>query len=252
MMVISLTLCTIKRITSLSKPVLIIHIGIILTFIGGGISSYGFIATVNIYEGTMTDMVYRWDIEQDISLGVDIMVEKLYEEYYPVPVKVGVMKGQDKFGLFILKTGEGFDVESYHVKVDSIDMDATALKLRVFHNDDYIGSTDTSGNSELPEGFPFEFKLVAYMDPVIKKTWVDLKLIQGSEIITEGKTFVNSPLRWRGMNFYHTATNRDRAGNPYIGIQITKDPGIPYVYTGFCIIGFGGVFYLLRRIRGAG
>lgn len=250
MLVINLALCTIKRIKTLSIPVLIIHIGVILTFTGGVVSSFGFVATVNIYEGTLADKVYRWDIEQDVSIGAGIMVEKLHEEYYPVPVKVGVKKGQDKYGLFILKTGESFDLDGYSIKVDSIDLSGKALKINVFQGGDYIGSTDTARISGLPGGFPFEFKLVAYMDPVIKKSWVDLKLINGSEIVKEGKTAVNGPLSWNGMNIYHTATNRDRDGNPYIGLQVTRDPGIPYVYTGFCIIGFGGVFYLLRRMRG--
>jgi hypothetical protein len=249
-MVINLTLCTIKRIKVLSKSVLFIHIGVILTFIGGGISTYGFVATVNIYEGTVAEKVYRWDVEKDISLGVDLMVNQLHEEYYPVPVKVGVLKGQDKYGLYELKTGGSFNIENYHIRVDSIELPLQNLKLSIFEEGDHIGDANTMGNTELPADFPFEFKLVAYMSPVIKKTWVDLKLIKDSEIVAEGKTGVNSPLKWSGMNFYHTATNWDKSGNPFIGIQITKDPGIVYVYTGFVMVFLGCTYYLLRRMRG--
>jgi cytochrome c biogenesis protein ResB len=102
---------------------------------------------------------------------------------------------------------------------------------------------------ELPADFPFEFKLVAYMDPVIKKTWVDLVLSKKGEIVAEGRTEVNSPLEWRGLKFYHIATNRDPYRNPFVGIQITRDPGTPVVYTGFCIAGIGGTLYFFRRTR---
>ena len=250
LLLINLSLCTIHRIKTLPLPVLIIHIGVILAFIGGGISLSGFVATVNIYEGTLAEKVYNWDIEKDVSLGVDILVKKLHEEYYPVPVKVGVLESGEKKELYRLKTGESFNVEEYRIKVDSIDIYAQTLKLSVFNGDDYIGSADTLGENDLPAEFPFEFKLVAYMDPVIKRTWVDLVLLRGKEIIAEGSTEVNDPLHWNGMNFYHTATDRDKAGKPFIGIQITEDPGVEVVYTGFSVISIGAVFYIRRKMLG--
>jgi len=69
-------------------------------------------------------------------------------------------------------------------------------------------------------------------------------------VVAEGKTEINNPLKWNGLSFYHTATNRDEYGNIFVGLQITKDPGLPYVYTGFIIVACGGTFYLLRRMRG--
>lgn len=250
LMLINLSLCTVQRIRSLPWPVLVIHAGIILTFIGGGISSYGFVATVNIYEGGLADRAYRWDIERDISLGVDIMVKKLHEEYYPVPVKVGVLMDGVKKGLYQLRTGESFHLERYRVKVDSIDIASRSTTVSVFNGNEYIGSASTLGSDNFPAGFPYAFKLVAYADPVIKKTWVDLALLKDSEIVAEGKTEVNGPLHWNGLSFYHTATDRDESGNAFVGIQITRVPGIYVVYTGFCIISFGGIFYILRRLRG--
>ncbi len=250
LMVINLSLCTLKRLKRLSRSVLIIHIGVILTFIGGGISSYGYVATVNIYEGSSVDKVFRWDIEQEASLGVDIMVEKLHEEYYPVPVKVGVMKDGEKHELFLLNTGESFELDPYTVMVESIDIYKKTLKLSVYDKVLYLGSAETNGNSDLPYEFPFEFKLVAFIDPIIKKTSVDLKLLDGAGVVTEGFTKVNSPLNWEGLNFYHTATNADDNGNPYIGLQITRDPGLYYVYAGFSIISFGAFLYFIRKVRG--
>ena len=250
LIVINLSLCTLVRIKTLSKPVLIIHIGVIITFIGGGISSFGFVATVNIYEGSTVDKVYRWDIKKDVYPGMAITVKRLHEEYYPVPVKVGALSGDEKIGLFTLKTGESFSIEKYRIKVDAFNIASQNLNLSIFNGDNYIRHADTSGSIEMPADFPFAFKLVAYMTPKIKRTWVDLRLSSGSDIFAEGSTEVNNPFRWQGMNFHHTATNRDKYGNTYVGIQITKDPETPFVYLGFCIVGVGGGWYFIRRLRG--
>jgi hypothetical protein len=245
-----LSLCTLQRIKHLPIPVLLIHSGVILTFIGGWIGSYGFVATVNIYEGTFSDKVFRWDLKKDVSLGVDIIIEKLHEEYYPVLVKVGVLKDGEKSELIILETGEDFELDKYNVRVDSIDIYKKKLDLSVYGKGEYIGAADTYGRSDLPPDFPYEFKLVAYVDPVIKKTRVDMKLARDDQIVAEGSAEVNSPFKWEGLNFYHTATNTDKAGNPFIGLQITNDPGLPYVYTGFGIIAIGGFWYIIRRFSG--
>jgi hypothetical protein len=246
---LGLSLCTLQRIKTLSIPVIIIHIGVILTFIGGWIGLYGFVATVNIYEGNSADKVFRWDIEKDVSLGVDILVEKLHEEYYPVPVKVGVLKNGEKSELIILKTGEDFELDKYDVRVDSIDIYKKKLVLSVFDKGENIGSADTYGSSDLPPDFPYEFRLVAYVDPVLKKTRVDMKLLRNTQVVAEGSTEINSPFEWEGLNFYHTATNTDKMGNPYIGLQITKAPGTNVVYTGFGIISIGGVLHIFRLLH---
>ena len=62
---LNMILCTIQRIKTLAKSVIIMHLGILLTFAGVVISSFGYIATVNVYEGDKVDTVYRWDLEKD-------------------------------------------------------------------------------------------------------------------------------------------------------------------------------------------
>lgn len=247
---LGLSLCTLQRIKTLPVPVAIIHIGMVLIFIGGGIGLNGFVATVNIYEGTSVDKVFRWDLEQDVSIGVDIFIEKLNEEFYPVPVKVGVLKNGEKSDLIYLETGKVFDMDTYNIRVDSLELYKKKLNLSVFDNGEYVGSADTTGESDMPPDFPYEFRLVAFMDPVVKRTRVDLKLVRDAQVVAEGSTKINSPFKWEGLNFYHTATSADEKGNPYIGLQITKDPGLMYVYSGFSIVAFGAVYYLIRRVRG--
>jgi hypothetical protein len=248
LMCLNLLLCTLKRLKTLSMPVLILHGGVILTVIGSVISSFGFVATVNIYEGTSVNKAYRWDIKEDISLLMDLTVKKINIEYYPIPVRVGVLKGEKRAGLFELKTGESFNLEGYTVNADTLELPSENLRLSVFNQGHLIGAADTSGGRDLPADFPYRFVLVAFKNPHLKRMGVDLKLSRESEIIAEGSSEVNRPFKWQGLYFHHTSTGRDRYGIPFAGIQITKDPGRPYVFLGFSVMGIGAVLYLGRRI----
>ncbi|OGW37075.1 MAG: ResB-like family cytochrome C biogenesis protein [Nitrospirae bacterium RBG_13_39_12] len=248
---LNLLFCTLQRVKILPRSIFIMHIGIILTLMGGVVSTFGYVATVNIYEGTSVDKAYRWDIEKDIPLGMELALEKINMEYYPIPVKIGVLKGKEKVGLYILKTGESFNLEDYEVKVDALELSSESLKLSVFNQGHFIGTADTSGVSNLPPDFPYAFVLVAFKDPALKRMWVDLRFSKGSEIIAEGTSEVNSPFVWKGLRFHHVQIARDPYGMPYAGIQITNDPGRPYVFFGFSIIGIGSLLYFVGRVYGS-
>lgn len=245
---LNLIVCTVQRIKVLSRPVLIMHIGVILVLSGGMISSFGFVATANIYEGTTVNTVYRWDLKKDMPLGVDLTVKKINLEYYPVMVRIGVLKGEEKIGLFELKTGGNFQVAPYTIRADSLDF-PIMVRLSVFHADRLIGTADTEGGKDLPEDFPYDFKLVAYQDPHPKMGGLDLHISKDRQVLADGVSRVNSPLTWDNLSFHHVDTNVDKYGQRYAGIQITKDPGRPYVYSGFGVIGISSVMYLSRMLR---
>ncbi|MBI5739250.1 MAG: ResB-like family cytochrome C biogenesis protein [Nitrospirae bacterium] len=249
LLVVNLVLCTLRRIKTLAVPVVIMHAGVIVSFVGGGLGAFGYVATVNVYEGETVDTVYRWDMKKDVPLTMDMTVKRLHEEYYPVPVKVGVLRDGEKSGLYVLETGGSFDLENYRIRADAFDMRSQSLKLSVFSGNTLIGHADTAGVMELPADFPFGFRLVAYVDPVVKRTWVDLAFSRNGSIVSEGRTEVNSPLEWEGQKFFHTSTGRDPYRNPFVGLQITRDQGTPVVYLGFCMVALGGVLYLFGKVR---
>ncbi len=245
---LNLLLCTVQRINGLSKTVIILHLGTITVMAGAVISAFGYVATVNIYEGTSVDAAYRWDLKRAEPLGFNLMVKEIQIEYYPIPIRVGVRRGPEKVGLFELKTGESFKLNGYIVRADSMEFPSENLLLSVFAGDTVVGSTDTSGMKNLPQNFPYDFVLVAFKNPRLDQVRVDLRILQDSKTVAEGITEINSPLTWGKHGFFNTSVNIDRFGIRYAGIQITNDPGKPYVYTGFAIIGIGSLMYFLRKV----
>ena len=250
LLLINLSLCTIRRFKALRKATLLIHIGVIVTLAGGLISGLGYVATINIHEGSSVDTVFRWDIEQDIDLGFDLRIKEIKREFYPVPVQVGVLNDGEKDSLQTVKTGESFQWGKYKVLVDSLDLDQKTLLLKVYDsNGQLIGSYSTSEENDLPTGFPLTFQLVAYKDPVLKNVGAILTMYEGENVLAEGLTMVNAPFKWEGLRFHVTNVAVDEYGLPYIGIQIVKDPGVYFAYAGFIIICIGCLLHLQKSFK---
>lgn len=244
---LNLILCTFKRRKTISGPVFVMHGGVLLTLAGCIATSFGYVATINIYEGTSANRFYRWDKKEDVDLGFELLVKKINTEYYPIPVKVGVLRGQRKENLFVLKTGEDFEYNGYRIKVESLEPVTEHLKLSVYQRDTRIGTYITSGTSDLPPGFPYTFALVAFQNPRLKRLWVDLDINKHSTKMAGGTSEVNGPFKWDGLYFYHTQVARDPSGAPYAGIQIVRDPGRPVVFAGFAVMGLGSFLSFKRR-----
>lgn len=248
---LNLILCSLRRFKSISKPVLVLHSGVIVILLGCIFTSFGFVATVNLYEGTTIDHVYRWDRKADVPLGAGLALKKINWEYYPMPIKIGVLRGGNKEKLFELKTGESFYFNEYRVDVGQVTHTSENLKLSVLKNGNYIGTFNTlSGPADLPADFPYSFMLVAYKTPRLKRQWVDLVLRDTSGAVSEGTAEVNGPLQWRGLYIFNTQVDRDPNGVQYAGIQIVKDPGRLLVFSGMVISAVGVLLASFRRWYG--
>jgi len=244
---LNLLLCTARRLRTLPRPVLVLHLGTMVIIVGMVASSFGYVATVNIYEGSAVDAAYRWDREEDTPLGLQLGVREIHKDYYPVAVKVGVLRGEEKFGLFELRTGQYFSLGPYSIRADSLDVPSETLKLSIHQGDRLIGATDTSAAATLPPDFPYTFKLVGYKDPVVSRAWVDLELANSGGVIAAGTSEVNGPFHWEGLSYYCTLIDSDDYGNDFAGIQIVKDPGRPVVFAGFAVVMAGCLLWAREK-----
>ncbi|MHB8789398.1 MAG: cytochrome c biogenesis protein ResB [Desulfobulbaceae bacterium] len=244
---LNLLLCTLRRLKTLRVATLLIHLGALVILGGSLISALGFIATVNIYEESSTDTVFNWDREQDVDLGFDLRVARINMAFYPVDVKVGILKNGQKAELVLTRTGDSFGFEGYRVQVLTLEPGTNELELEIrTAAGNRVGTLSTSGRRDLPLAFPLDFQLVAFKDPVVKRVWVDLEIRENGKLLASGTSEVNRPLRWQSLQFFLTRVDADGMGRGYAGIQISRDPGIPFVYTGFIILCLG----LLLALKG--
>jgi len=248
LLMLNLLVCTVRRRKRLKWPVLLLHAGVLVVLGGAFLTTLGYVATVNVYEGGQTELAYRWDLQQDTPLGFNLAIAKINRDYLPIPVRVGVLRGNEKVDLFTLKTGESFTIGDYRVRVDSLDLRTETLFLTIVQGERTIGTASTSDETALPEGFPYSFKLVAFKTPVLRRARVDLKLLQGSSVLAEGSTEINHPFQWRGLYFYSTLIDKTPNGEPFAGIQIVNDPGRSVVFAGFVLAGLGALALLIRRL----
>ena len=244
-----LAICTLKRWQTLSRSTLVVHTGVLITLVGAVLTGRGYVATINIYEGESSKTVYRWDLNQDSPFSHEIRVKKINTDFHPAPLQIGVMKGEQKHTLKTIKTGESFQLNEYTVKAERFDLWQENVSIEVMKGGKVIGSADTSGASTLPADFPFSFKLVAFQDPVIKRFWVDLELLDNGHVVKSGITEINAPFNWNGLDFFNTAISLDKDKRPYAGIQIVRDPGKYVVYSGMFILSVGTIAAWYRRFK---
>lgn len=248
-----LLLCTFCNYKTLANPVLIIHVGFLVTLAASLINLMGFVATVNIHEGKSTDTAFRWDKGKDCLLGFELFVKHIEREWYPVDVKVGVLINGVKSGLHETRTGNTIVVEGYRIRITRLNPLTNELLLTIMDaSGHHLGEYSTINDGlDLPASFPLAFKLVAYKNPELKRIRAELEISRDGRTLVTGSSEVNAPLVWteEGLRLYLTQTGIDDLGNPYAGIQIVKDPSLPFVYSGFCITTFGFAWYFLVWLR---
>ncbi|MEW6217987.1 MAG: hypothetical protein AB1634_00450 [Thermodesulfobacteriota bacterium] len=243
---LNLAICTVQHWHHLPWGILALHLGVLAVLAGALLGRAGFVATVNIHEGRAASRVFRWDLGQETDLGVRVAVRRIGRSYYPVLLRVGLWKGEEKVGLFEVASGGSFRAQGLEFQVLDVDLEQKMVRLQVVRDGRSLGMVASDGTGGLSGEEPWRPQLVAFRTPVVKTLWVELELLAGERVVASGRAGVNEPLVWEGLRFFHTQTAVDEAGRPYAGIQIVRDPGLPVVYAGFALLALGGVSRLGR------
>ena len=80
-----------------------------------------------------------------------------------------------------------------------------------------------------------------------------LRVVDGEETVMTKIIEVNDPLKYKGYVFYQSSY--DPEGERYTGLQVTKNPGLIVVYSGFILLCIGVVFifyakpFLRRKLK---
>lgn|GEM_PF-1000965 len=242
---VNVAVCVFRRRRGIRLSALVIHVGIILLIAAGFLSTTRRVMTVNIHLGDSVARAYDWKMERETDLDHEIRMAAIEHRNYPSRVKVGVLSGGEKSGLFEIETGRSFESGGYRITAVSIDPLAVSLNLDVYKGDALVDEivVSRSGDAPLP-GSPLSFRLVAFQTPRLKSASVNIEIVKDGEVVAGGASGVNQPFSWGGRGYYHTNTDIDKFGAPYAGIQIVEDRWKPMVYAAFGVLSIGVVLRL--------
>ncbi|GAB4553606.1 MAG: hypothetical protein Tsb0017_05170 [Geothermobacteraceae bacterium] len=232
---------------------LVMHGALLLIMAGALASHFGFVATVNVYEGDHTTVAFDWDRKADRELGFTLQVDRAQLIFYPIDLKVGAIDPATGGVVkeWQVRVGDVFDLErgGYSVRVDAFDPLDKVLSLTLLRAgreqrklSSRAGVKDLSGLVEGVVLYPLAFR-----DPVLKQYRSEVRLLEQGEVVRQGVIEVNRPLVHRGVAIYQTAWNRDDRGRPYAGFQLSRDPGEPLVWGGCVLFMFAFFAHLLGR-----
>ncbi len=103
------------------------------------------------------------------------------------------------------------------------------------------------------KGGDLPFELVYSWAPNrVKQFRSKLSVLEDGKVVKEKTISVNDPLKHRGFTFYQTTYDQQKES--WSGLQVSRDPGVPFVYSGaaFLSIGLIMVFYTGPLLKGRG
>jgi len=92
------------------------------------------------------------------------------------------------------------------------------------------------------------FTLVAYRDEE-RMVSVLLKALTGSGPVVEAWVSPNGSLAVGKLRIFLTAWGRDEFGNPFVGLQVSRDPGAPLFWIGCVILVCALPLQLIVKLR---
>ncbi|MCF6291483.1 MAG: cytochrome c biogenesis protein ResB [Desulfobacterales bacterium] len=238
--------------------VYLVHLSVLIIFTGAIIGSFmGYKASVYIPEGGAVDYVYETGTGEPIPLGFTVRCDKFDIEYYDVRPK------EYRSDLTILENGR--EVLKKRIIVND-PLDYKGLTFYQSSYDlqyDYIVSIkdQTTGQEktfQLPPrrqvGWPgtdIQFGIVSDHPPNNKWGSFSLK-IWYSDNKGPARTFVvdnSAPVRIERPDTSMLITAKGYERYSRTGLQVAKDPGVWYVYTGctLMLLGLLVTFFLAHR-----
>jgi len=240
----------------------LVHLSLLLILLGGTLSGFGFVGTLQLAVGDSNDHYFDWKTEQDTPLGFSLRLDDFQMQYYPIDVRFGAYDPQTHEELADLISREGETVAlplpglTAQV-VRFIPFDQT-LELDIFQDGRKISSYRTPSTKEkgpTPVNILDQqllLRLTAFRDPIIRQYQSTVSVLENGQVVQQGLIEVNQPLVHRGVAIYQTASNQDEFGFYYSGFQLSKDPGEPLVWAGSILLVLGLYAAFTVRYRAIG
>lgn len=203
----------------------LVHLSPILIAAGAFIGTeVGFVGTTNAFVGTIVDQVRDWRTGEQVFLPFAVEVGSFKRLWHPLKIRLEVKTddGVDRGQVEVME-GEVWQVPStdYKVMVEKFDPDEAEIAYSVFESD----RPPTRYSRKTMENAPVRLSPEAFMGSV-RRVEADVVFYgKDSTVLSRGTLAVNEPATALGHRVYVTAWGDDGAGKPFIGMQISYDPG---------------------------
>ncbi|MBI5018135.1 MAG: cytochrome c biogenesis protein ResB [Deltaproteobacteria bacterium] len=200
----------------------------------------GYVGTRNVYVGSETRSADQWPARAPSALPFTLTVRSFRLFYHPIGLRLRVVAAQGASPLLETREGASVDVPEtpYRVFVQTFDPSNGDL---VYFVDRGAGSPRLGPFSRGKEdGAPVRVRPDAFRDLQVRRAEALVALSDGAGgVLAEREIAVNEPLSYRGYRIYLTSWSEDVYQNPYVGLQITRDPGQGLVWSGAVALSLG-------------
>lgn len=217
------------------------HLAILVIIAGGvGKSLWGFIGTQYLLVGVETEKVYDWKSRAEAPLGFTLLLKEKVDDYLPLRLRVGVsdLASGEKLDLLEVKEGGSAALRDGNLKlgVKGYDPESGAVSLEVEREGrrEVFSLSVKEGEQKYADFPPYRLTLVAFMH-IFKRTRGRVAFIEEGRQVKEEWLEPNGRIAHRGLSIFQSTWGNDPYGNPYIGIQVARDPAAPVFWVG-CIL----------------
>ncbi len=230
------------------------HLGLVLMgagLVGDGL--FGFVGTRYFFVGVPAADYFNWRTGRTETLPFTVEALSSETRYHPRNLQIGVKDGQgNKVGLYTAREGVPFTVPGKGLTVTPRSFDPETKTLLL---DATLGGTTLSGlraGSQSP-ALAGEYAIVpvAFADPEPSDYVARVRFSDPGGTARETVLRINEPARRGGVNFCITTLGEDPYRNPYVGLQITREPGEPVFWVGGILFGAALIGHLFLKCPGA-
>ncbi len=222
----------------------LVHLAVPLILAGGLWGSLaGFVGTRTAHVGDVVDRFEDWSTKTDRPLGFRVSVDDLRLLYYPIRLKLRVVPPGGEPVELDAREGGAVPVPGspYRVEVGRFAPETGDLVFWVSGPDGRLGPFRRDERAESP----VDVQPAAFRDPEIRRAEVRVSVFdEAGAPVRRTVVAVNEPLVQDGVRVFLTAWGRDAYGFPWVGFQVTREPGQWLVWVGSCTLS-AGLFVLL-------
>lgn len=232
-----------------------IHMGLVLLAAGLFLDGlFGFVGTKYYFVGVPGSGYFNWRTGREETLPFSLEVVRAETLFHPVNLQIGVKDPEGvEVGVFTVREGVSFTAGKSGIAVTPRKFEiGTGILLLDIRADGRTASglrarvdapAVTGGYSVAP---------VAYKDPEPSDYVALVRFSPPGGQPEEREIRINRPARYGNRSFCIVAMGEDPYRNPYVGLQITREPGERFFWAGAILFGICLCAHLFAKRAGRG